>query len=201
MPTGYTAPIKDGITFREYAMGCARAFGALITMRDEPADAEIPDAFEPSDYHIKAINKASDELKALSSMSADTAAAMAKEAYESEMKYHADKIREGKELEFKYLAMLEQVKNYKSPSPEHDNFREFMAKQITESIDFDCGSNYHYEAIKSAKLMTGDEWVVKEKERLEQSIAYHKKAHQQEVDATNKRNDWIQKLRVSLLTN
>ena len=37
MPTGYTDKIKDGITFKEYAMGCARAFGALITMRDNPA--------------------------------------------------------------------------------------------------------------------------------------------------------------------
>lgn len=40
MPTGYTADIKDGITFRDFALRCARAFGATIMQRDE--DISIP---------------------------------------------------------------------------------------------------------------------------------------------------------------
>ena len=45
MPTGYTADIQDGkiTTLREYALSCARAFGALIMMRDDPHDAPIAD--------------------------------------------------------------------------------------------------------------------------------------------------------------
>ena len=54
MPTGYTATLMEkGQTFQEFIMGCARAFGALIEMRDSPNDAPIPDKFEPSDYHAK----------------------------------------------------------------------------------------------------------------------------------------------------
>lgn len=53
MPTAYTADIAKGITFKQYAMNCARAFGALIDLRDKPANCEIPDVVYPSDYHLK----------------------------------------------------------------------------------------------------------------------------------------------------
>lgn len=37
MPTGYTASVQEGkvTEFRDFAMECARAFGALVMMRDE----------------------------------------------------------------------------------------------------------------------------------------------------------------------
>ncbi|KKK60691.1 hypothetical protein LCGC14_3021870, partial [marine sediment metagenome] len=31
MPTGYTACIKDGISFEKFVMQCARAMGACVT--------------------------------------------------------------------------------------------------------------------------------------------------------------------------
>jgi hypothetical protein len=36
MPTGYTAAIKDGISFEKFVWDCARGMGALVMMRDEP---------------------------------------------------------------------------------------------------------------------------------------------------------------------
>jgi hypothetical protein len=54
MPTGYTAPIADGMTFEQFALGCARAFGALVTMRDEPSDAPIPERLEPDTPFVAA---------------------------------------------------------------------------------------------------------------------------------------------------
>ncbi len=63
MPTGYTAILMEkGQTFQEFIMGCARAFGALIEMRDSPNDAPIPDKFEPSDYHAKRIIELREKL-------------------------------------------------------------------------------------------------------------------------------------------
>lgn len=54
MPTGYTADIKDGISFETYAMNCARAFGACVSLRDKPSGGKvIPDAFEPSDLDVE----------------------------------------------------------------------------------------------------------------------------------------------------
>jgi len=69
MPTGYTATLMEkNQTFPEFIMGCARAFGALIMMRDDPNDATIPDKFEPSDYHAKGIIKAREKLAKLKAM-------------------------------------------------------------------------------------------------------------------------------------
>jgi len=50
MPTGYTLDLYDGknITFKEFVMKCAGAFGALISMKDESLDAPIPEHLEPS---------------------------------------------------------------------------------------------------------------------------------------------------------
>ena len=200
MPTGYTAPIADGITFKEYAMGCARAFGALIMMRDEPQSAEIPEAFEASNYHKDAIEKDSIELKKLLAMDHATAAEKAKEAHQKHIDYHTGEIAKDEALAVKYRLMLAKVERYESPSPDHDEFKKFMADQIKQSMEFDCDSNYHREALKLAKLMSGAEWILAEKERLEKSMEYHKKQHQEELDRTNQRNEWVRKLRDSLAT-
>ena len=63
MPTGYTADVADGkITeFTEYALQCARAFGACIMLRDDPVSSEIPE-FEPSDYSAKELAEAEKDL-------------------------------------------------------------------------------------------------------------------------------------------
>ena len=66
MPTGYTAELMEkGEPFNRFVMRCARAFGALIDLRDAQMDAPIPEKFEPSDYHVKALAKALAELERL----------------------------------------------------------------------------------------------------------------------------------------
>lgn len=62
MPTGYTAAIADGIDFKTYALSCARAFGALVEMRDEPANAPIPEEFKPSSYYVTSLASAREEV-------------------------------------------------------------------------------------------------------------------------------------------
>ncbi len=198
MPTGYTAPIADGITFKEYAMGCARAFGALVMMRDEPQSAEIPEAFEASSYHKERIEKDAIELKELLALSPEVAAEKAKAAHEKHLAYHAEEILKDEALAEKYKTMLAEVEAYQSPSPDHDNFKKFMADQIRESIKFDCGTSYHREAIDAAKLLTGPEWIASEKKRLEDSMEYHRRGHQEDLDRNNARNEWVKKLRDSL---
>jgi hypothetical protein len=70
MPTGYTAPIADGMTFEQYALGCARAFGALVTMRDEPSDAPIPEKLEPDTYYQRSLEASQLELDRVMSLTA-----------------------------------------------------------------------------------------------------------------------------------
>jgi hypothetical protein len=64
MPTGFTADICKGaeVSFEDFAMTCARAFGALYSMRDEPMDAPIPETFVASGYHADELEKAKARL-------------------------------------------------------------------------------------------------------------------------------------------
>lgn len=66
MPTGYTSYIGQGCDFKTFAMKCARAFGACIDMRDSSLDAQIPDSFEPSRYHLKEKRAAERKFKKIS---------------------------------------------------------------------------------------------------------------------------------------
>jgi hypothetical protein len=68
MPTGYTSYIGEGIEFKDWVLKCSRAFGALIEMRDESTDAQIPEAFEPSSYHVKQIKETENKLQSIKMM-------------------------------------------------------------------------------------------------------------------------------------
>lgn len=195
MPTGYTAPIADDISFEQFVMGCARGFGALIMMRDEPNDAPIPERFEPSDYHLKKLEKLQAELDELSALTPADWDARAAEAYSAAENRRLDRLIELSDLRGKYAAMLQSVNAWVPPSADHVHLQEFMRKQITESIDFDCDASYYS---SETPRLSGAEWMAQRREKLKRDIAYHEKEHKAEVERTNQRNEWIRLLRESL---
>lgn len=193
MPTGYTAAIADGIDFKTYAMNCARAFGACISLRDEPAGVEIPE-FQPTDYHVKVLA----EKRALFAKLQATTPAEAEQAalhdYLDECERRAKRVRENAALQAKYEAMLEQVNAYEAPTPEHAEFKKFMASQIEETIRFDCGRPFRDEL----KQLSGADWLAARIADAERGIAYHERQHAEEVERVAGRNEWVRTLRASL---
>jgi hypothetical protein len=145
MPTGYTAKIAEGMTFREYALGCARAFGALIEMRDEPNDVPIPDEFKPSDYHLDKFTEQRNRLAEFEGMSDHEANEQSKAEYMRALGYHHEGIKKDNALREKYERMLKEVEAFTPPSPEHAEYKEFMRSQIVESMRFDCGQYHEHE--------------------------------------------------------
>ena len=194
MPTGYTAAIGEGITFEKFVLSCARAFGALIEMRDDPMDAPIPEKFEPSNHNVEELNRAQRRMGELRAMTALAAQIGADAAYEAEDAAYA-KRRAGKlALKAKYEAMLAQVNAWQAPTPNHIGLKDFMAKQIIDSIGFDC---CEYPEDRPKKL-TGPEWLAEEIARAQWDIDYHTKHHAEEVERVNSRNEWVAALRDSL---
>lgn len=193
MPTGYTAAIKDGITFEQFALNCARNFGALIMMRDEPSDAEIPEAFQPSTWNATRLVAAREALAAVEAMTDDECRTQAAIDHKVACDYWHKKLRENGELESKYFAMLAEVKAWTPPSPDHQGLRKFMESQIEDSIKFDCGH-----APDEPVLLSADEWRAAKIEHLTRDIAYHEKADAEEVERTASRNLWVKQLRESL---
>ena len=194
MPTGYTAAIADGIDFNTFAWRCARGMGALIMMRDEPADAPIPERFEPSDYHAKKIEEARATLAKLEAMTKEEAEQAAELDYSVKVQNRDNSIWKAHELRRKYEAMLAQVKAWVPPTPDHEGFKQFMAEQIIQSISFDCDTSY----LKPIQKLSPMEWLASSQAEAMRDISYHEAEHIKEVERADGRSAWVAKLRESL---
>lgn len=196
MPTGYTAAVQDGsITeLPEFAMQCARAFGALVTMRDEPSDAQIPDEFKPSDYHQKALDAAKAELATLNAMTPIECDIAAEVSFSEQ--YASSEKRQAKRLEqrARYTDMRTKAEAWAPPTPDHAQLREFMLDQLDSSIKLDCGD---YEEARPV-LQTGSEWHFMRTAQVLRDIEYHDKEHASEVTRAKTRTNWVRALRASL---
>lgn len=196
MPTGYTADIKDGITFSTFALNCARAFGACITLRDEPGGGEkIPEAFEESGYHAQQIEKAQAALAEFRAMSPSRHMREASKAWDAAETRRITRLEEMRAQRKAYEDMLAKVMAWAPPTPEHDGLKEFMRSQIAQSIDFDCDESYY--AIPTPR-MTGAQWAAQRLEMLERDLAYHQREQAAELERTASRTGWVQALRASL---
>jgi len=196
MPTGYTADVADGkITdFTEYALQCARNFGACIMLRDEPLSSEIPE-FEPSDYNAKQLAKSEQELSQFLAMNESQRRELHKSEHDKNVETADLGIAEEQEQLARYNAMLEKALRFKSPSPEHDNYAKFLVSQLEESIRFDCGGSYYNELKQPIAF---EAWQSKKIKDLHRDIEYHRNAHREEVERTESRNRWVRQLKESL---
>ena len=195
MPTGYTAKIADGISFEQFIMDCTRAFGACVTMRDDPSDTPIPEKFEVSDYHVKAAAEAEKHIAWLKSLSLKQREAEAEKQYQEALSRKKEGIKKTAALRDKYEAMLRRVDAWEPPSADHQGLKEFMREQITKSIEWDCGDFYEREKVER---LTAEKWCDTEMESETRSLAYHTEEYRKEKERVEGRNKWIRELRESL---
>ena len=195
MPTGYTSDIYNGkkVSFRDYAMYCARAFGALIEMRDSDKDAKIPDKFEPGDHHKKALKESQDKLERVQSISEKEIIAIAKSEYATEVKEYEKQVKRNSDLKSRYEDMLKQARAYQPPSSEHISYKDFMIEQLQSSIKFDCG--YKPEM---PRLKTVEEWRKENIKSATWSVNYHQEELSKEIERCAGRTLWVKQLKDSL---
>ena len=195
-PTGFTADIIDGISFRQYALHCARAFGALVSMREDSADAPIPTKFKADDYHRKELKKSKAKLALLNKMPIEEAAKEAALEYANAVAERDKAIAKTEDQRAKYLAMLEKVRAYQPPSNEHIEYKKFMESQILSSIDFDYRGDYYKE--NPIDQLSPEDWKKEQIRHISDSIDYYTKAYAEEVARTKGRNKWLKELFDSL---
>lgn len=193
MPTGYTADIEKGISFEEFVWNCARAFGALVSMREDSMDAPIPDNLPVDTYHQKELKREIEELHRLENMTETEAKKQSKLEYDKSMKEWQKSRERNALLKNKYETMLNNVKEWKPPTSDHVGMKEFMIQQITESIKFDCGE---YPAPKP--LIGWSSWLDDKIAWTRKDIAYHEKEWAEEQERTKNRNEWLSALRQSV---
>lgn len=194
MPTGYTAKLmEEGQTFPEFAMTCARAFGATISMRDDPHDKPIP-KFEPSDYHIKALARAKAEYARLQEMGGSERIAFGEQQRQLEIERCQAILTKDREENERLIAMRLQVEAWTPPTPDHEGMKRFMLQQIDTSMNT-CNSLYLKRAEEKAPVHYYAEAVLS----AERDIKYHAAEHAKELAKVDSHNEWVQRLRESLI--
>ena len=196
MPTGYTSNVATGkvTDFREYALQCARAFGACIELRDEPISSDIPE-FTPSDHNAKALREAERGLAAFASMKHEDRRALYAAETEQRIARANERINENREQLKRYEAMLAKAKAFKAPTEDHKKFAAFIVSQLEESIRFDCMGDY-YE--KEKRPVPFEQWQSQKRAEFLRDIEYHEKANREEMERTAKRNEWVLALKRAL---
>ena len=194
MPTGYTLDLYNGkdIAFEEFVLKCARAFGALIDMRDEPMDAPIPERFEPSDYHLKELEKAKRRLKEIRKWNEEKAEQEAERAYREALEEREEFIKKNKLIRKRYEDMLSKVREWKPPTPDHVDLKKFMIQQLEDSIEFDCFIP------EMPQRLSGEEYREQQIRKALSDIEYHEKEYAEEVNRVCEKNKWLLLLRESL---
>ena len=197
MPTGYTAGVGDGTvtSFRQFALDCARAFGACITMRDDPGGGEsIPEEFTPSLFYAEWLERARARLAAVEAMTQDDVIAAAANANIERIQSYRERVAQREETRSRYEAMYKAAQKWSAPTPEHAELRKFMLDQLSQSISFDCNSAYDVEPVP----VTSAEWLATELANCRRDMERCSKDHSEEVERTAGRNAWIKALRESL---
>lgn len=195
MSTGYTYFLINGEekSFYEFALTCARAFGACVTLRDEPMGIEIPE-FKPSKYHIEHLEKAQEELKKLRDMTQEEIQKAVDDDFEKTKESIKKRNEETKEIARRYKTMLSKIEGWVPPTSEHEGIKKFMLKQVKDSLSFDV--SYENEEIEK---MTLDEWYENRIKHILWNIDYHTKGYEEEIKRCNNANKWIKELKDSVI--
>ena len=196
MPTGYTAKLFEGEqSFNDFVMGCARAFGACVMMRDQPSSTEIPEKFEPSDYNSKALAEAEEKILKLSRMTPEERDIFSQDIINMEIKCHKDQLEKCKISNKKLNDMAAKVRQWTPPSFDHNELKKFMLNQLMISIE---DETYHEKEILKSEGKTLQSVYDDAFKDANEDIKYHTNGQAEEIKRTDSRNLWVKQLRDSL---
>lgn len=202
--TGYTgAMIEKNLDFNAFVWRCARAFGPLIHMRDEPMDADIPDTVpEEQDGSTYYKERHEEAEKALNAWEDLPLAARHKEitrVLRERLDGHRRYVNKVVAENLILTNMISQVEAWKAPEP-HAPLKDFMLDQLRVSlVDVKrlFEESARYEAELSAPLDAAvDEHVA----GLAGNVVYYRELAEKEKRSKNSvsANEWLAGLRASV---
>lgn len=198
MSTSYTAAIKDGITFEQFAMTCATAFGGGFENADLQ-NGKWPTAnIEPSTYHLERLKDAQNKLAKLEAMSDEDSQKAAEDYWIEQEVARKLSLNNVLGLKEKYNAMYKQVKAWTPPNQDLKGLKDFMITQISDSIEFDCSSIDSLK--KQYERMTGEAYRTQRIAELRWSIEHHQRNYEKDVERAANKTKWIMALRDCFVT-
>jgi hypothetical protein len=194
MPSGYTAELYEGkdVSLPEFVLKCARAFGALIEMRDESMDAPIPDKFEISPYYPMNLFEAGARLSRIQQWTDQEADDKARESWEENVQAVRESNARAAATGLRYIIMIGRVKQWQPPTADHEELKNFMLSQLRESYKFDV------HMLAYPVRLSGAEYREQEIARAKRDIGYYTEQMFAEVNRVQGRTQWVKDLRASL---
>lgn len=197
MPTGYTDAITADMTLEQFTMRCARAFGALIMMRDDSLDAQIPEEFTPDAFYYERVETAKAKVQQVASMTIAEAADSLQDENEQRAKTLAERIQRDADTRAKYERMLAMVDAWEPPTRDHHGLKEFMQQQIRDSIKWDCREPEWYSDLYGPLEMTPAEWLARLQRNAAEDLRRAEESLAEERDGQRGRTEWVRALRGS----
>ncbi len=196
MPTGYTAKLmEEGQTFQEFVLTCARAFGPLIIMRDDPMDAPIPEKFEPSDYYSKRIKEATELLISLKGITNEEKINFGQVEKDKKVKHLKEWLKKAKKENTYLTNMQKLVQAWVPPTSDHQGLKDFMLEQIKISWGEE---DYIVTEIAKAEKSDPMGYYITSLSEATRDIEYNVRESEKEIERVNARNEWLRQLRLSI---
>ena len=197
MPSGYTSDIADGkdVSFNDFALNCARAFGACIEQRDDNANdkPKLIERNNQDNYHLENLEK----VKMWKSPT--------KEEFDDyvtkQSAYYNEQIDKRNKLKISYQQMLDKANAWNPPTKGHTGLKQFMISQLTESMEFDCSNDYYKRELIDVQHLTYEKYVNDMRDSNKRDIEYHTnelKKLKKDNERVDTRNAWISALYKSL---
>lgn len=170
MPTGYTADIAKDISFEEFVLKAAEAFGYGRSNQYK----------EDSKYYTEEYMEAASLVNKLERMTREEKLVYAASQIEAETARVQEDFNKAILLKNKYEAMLERLRDWDC-GPEFSNLKQFMISQIKSSIEYDCQTEHYIQDL--IRLSTVDKMA--EYERLLQLAKENRQYYQDSYKAAD----------------
>lgn len=178
--------------FSDFVLRCARSFDALITMKGEPIDCEIPEEFKPSLYHEEKLKEAKEMLSLFDRLRDEDFRLMAAKEFQKGLKEYNSAMEEHNFMRKRYESMLEKIEKWNPPSVDHRGLKTFMFDGIKSELILGLGS-----PVKPT-IKTIEEKKSEELESIANDIQYHQEEDGKEKATVRRRNIWLKQLRESI---
>ena len=186
--------IDDNLSFKDFMLRCARGFGALITMRDEPMDAPIPDTFEDN-YYANSVSNAEQTVANLKAMTDAEKLAYGETKKNEAVEAAIQSVVEYRREYQKAWDTLDQVRAWAPPSSDHIEYKNQVIKWLTDSLD---GYKFYDTLIEEAQAKDPITFYNDALKTAERDIVYYKEEAVKEADRNANRSAWVQQLKASL---
>lgn len=199
--TGYTSQlIERNLDFKQFALVCARAFGAFVEIRDEPLSSPLPDKITSDvSYEEERLSETKESLKRLTKMNKRQRIKYIKDKDVEYYNFIQNELVKDAKLIRQLTPVLIDAEKWEAPTSEHDGLKQFILSQLRGELESANWSfDYYIKALNETKNTNYLERFNDILTRLKEDVERYDETIKDIIDRTENKNTWYQDLVSSL---